>query len=62
MRQTRTFAILEISATAFAEIEERLRAAGYQDQFHDGDAGLVIDMHGLAVHAIPEVSRISSEK
>jgi hypothetical protein len=47
---THTYAVLEISAAAFAEIKEKLERAGYEDQFHqDREHGIVIDMHGIAV-------------
>ena len=42
---THTYAILDISHTAFEEIATKLRAAGYHHAF-DRD---VIDMHGIAV-------------
>lgn len=44
-----TYAILVVSRAAFAEIAEKLRAAGYDHAFHDD----LIDMHGLAVRAEP---------
>jgi hypothetical protein len=51
MRVTHTYAVLEISAAAYKEIRDKLKAAGYTDQFHkEGDAEL-IDMHGIAVQA-----------
>lgn len=51
VRQTHTYATLEISQSTFDEIKAKLEAAGYQDQFHkDGDT-LLVDMHGIAVHA-----------
>jgi hypothetical protein len=47
---TRTYAVLEISKRSFAEIQDKLRKAGYQDQFHRDDKyAVVIDMHGIAV-------------
>lgn len=50
---TYTYAILEVSQGAYAEIRELLREAGYAGQFIDrrrGDAE-VIDMHGIALQA-----------
>lgn len=44
-----TYAILEISPAAYAEIHAALKAAGYDDQFHDNDGRQVIDMHGIAL-------------
>lgn len=49
LRQTHTFAMLDLSPEAFAEIREKLRAAGYEDQFHEIDGRLAIDMHGIAI-------------
>jgi hypothetical protein len=47
---TYTYAILKVSPRAFAEIADRLNAAGYASAFHDeGDDGVVIDMHGIAL-------------
>lgn len=50
LRQTHTYAVLEISRAAYDEIHQKLDAAGYQHTF-DGD---VIDMHGIAVQAYAE--------
>lgn len=51
MRSTHTYAILEISRSAYEEIRTKLEQAGYQDQFHDDNSYSlpVIDMHGIAV-------------
>ncbi len=46
---TYTYAICQVKPTTFAEIRDKLAAAGYQDQFHED--GTVIDMHGLAIEA-----------
>lgn len=48
-RATHTFAILELSSAAYKEIEEKLKAAGYEDQFLTDGGKIVIDMHGIAV-------------
>lgn len=48
-RTTHTYAILELSGPAFAEIRTKLAAAGYADAIHPDDDREVIDMHGLAV-------------
>lgn len=45
LTQTHTFATLEVSQTAFDEIEKKLREADYGHAFVDG----LIDMHGLAL-------------
>lgn len=46
LRQTHTYALLEISEAAYEEIAGKLREAGYGHAFgEDGE----IDMHGIAV-------------
>ena len=50
IRQTHTYAVLEVSRAAYAEIKAKLEGAGYQDQFHnDREDGVLIDMHGIAL-------------
>ena len=44
---SRTYALLEVSQQCFREIFDKLKAAGYEDQFHDD--GATIDMHGIAL-------------
>ncbi len=51
VRQTHTYATLEISQSAFDEIKAKLEVAGYQHAFHQDGDKLLIDMHGIAVHA-----------
>jgi hypothetical protein len=48
MRSTHTYAVLEISPEAHAEIKAKLLAAGYEDQIH----GDTVDMHGIAVEPV----------
>ena len=48
---TYTYAVLTVSPAAYAEIREKLEAAGYDHAFHDQDGGPVIDMHGIALQA-----------
>jgi hypothetical protein len=48
---TYTFAILEVSETAFAEIMEKLKDAGYSQQLQKDGENIVIDMHGLALQS-----------
>jgi hypothetical protein len=48
---THTYAILEISKSAFDEIQEKMEAAEYQDQFSKDDGAPIIDMHGIAIKA-----------
>lgn len=50
MRTTRTTAILEVSVPVYAEIRDKLRAAGYDHAF-DSDGG--IDMHGISIKEEP---------
>ena len=49
IRATHTYAVLDISPSAFREIWSKLNAAGYQHAFHEDDGRMVIDMHGIAV-------------
>lgn len=49
LRQTHTFAVLDLSKEAFAEIRHKLKQAGYEHAFIEQDGRLVIDMHGIAV-------------
>lgn len=46
IRQTHTFAELELSKAAYDEIATKLRAAGYDHAFIDDG---IIDMHGIGV-------------
>lgn len=47
---TYTYAILEVSQSAYDEIKSKLEEAEYQDQFIESrDHGLIIDMHGIAI-------------
>lgn len=57
LRQTHTFATLEISGAAYDEIRAKLVDAGYQHAFID-DA---IDMSGIGLVRIP-VETISGEQ
>lgn len=49
MRTTHTFAVLELSAAAYAEIAVKLRDVEYGHAFIEQDERTVIDMHGIAV-------------
>lgn len=44
-----TYALLDLSPAAYAEVRSKLAAAGYQHAFDKSDGIEVIDMHGLAV-------------
>lgn len=50
---THTYALLEVSAEAYAEIAEKLLAVGYNHVFERSGDGIegrgAIDMHGLAL-------------
>ena len=52
MRSTYTYAVLEVSPAAHAEIKAKLLAAGYQ-QAINGDT---IDMHGIALEPEAETA------
>lgn len=49
LSRTHTFATLEVSPSTYKEIEDKLRAADYQQAFGDN----AIDMHGLALTRAP---------
>lgn len=51
LRHTHTYAILEISETAFKEIAGKLEEAGYSHAFDGDGKECVIDMHGIAVQS-----------
>lgn len=51
LRQTHTFATLEISARAFAEIKKKLKDAKYDHSFVDDTT---IDMHGIGLVPAPK--------
>ncbi len=51
MTYTYTYTVLEVSPAVYDEISRRLRAAGQEGA--DDERGLV-DMHGLALRAMPQ--------
>jgi hypothetical protein len=51
LTHTRTYAILEVSPAAFAEIERKLRDAEYDHAFSRDGSRLTIDMHGIALQS-----------
>ena len=54
IRQTRTYAVLQIGSRAYREIKSKLVAAGYEHTFQkDEEHGEVIDMSGIALAALP---------
>ena len=61
MRSTHTYAILEVSAAVYAEIREKLKAAGYDHAFHLDDNREVMDMHGIALRVEDRVVQAARE-
>lgn len=53
-----TYAILEVSLAAYAEIKNALFSAGYDHCFHDDDGRVVIDMHGIALAEKPSTDEV----
>lgn len=53
LRQTRTVAVLEVTAPVYAEIRAKLVAAGYDHALMREGDGEAIDMHGIALQAGP---------
>lgn len=53
MSSTRTYAVLDVSPAVYAEIAEKLKAAGYDQAFYREGDDAVIDMHGIALRAEP---------
>jgi ABC-type bacteriocin/lantibiotic exporter with double-glycine peptidase domain len=51
MSYTHTYATMEVSASVFDEIMQKLRAAGYDDQvqLHPNGIENVLDMHGIGL-------------
>ena len=48
---TYTYAILDVSLATWQEIYDKLKAAEYDQAFHEVDGRVVIDMHGIALQA-----------
>ena len=55
MPVTHTFATLELSPVAYAEIREKLKAAGYEHAFMESG---IIDMHGIGVAQAGEPAKM----
>lgn len=49
LKQTHTYVILELSPSAYQEIFDKLKEAGYDHAFHEDEGVTVIDMQGIAV-------------
>lgn len=48
---THTYAVLQVSATVYDEVKQKLEAAGYSHAFHthEGEPTPTIDMHGIGL-------------
>ena len=57
IRQTHTYAVLEVSHAAFVEIAAKLRQAGYNHAFQPEDGKLLIDMNGIALVSEKDVQK-----
>jgi hypothetical protein len=57
VRTTRTYAVLEITPMAYAEIRGRLERAGYAEAIEDGE----IDMHGIGLKIIGDAKPTNIE-
>jgi hypothetical protein len=53
VRHTRTFALLDLSPAAYAEVRQKLLQASYDHVFTEVDGREVIDMNGIAVREEP---------
>lgn len=49
VKMTHTYAVLQISDSAFEEISKLLTKAGYTDHLHVDNGAPIIDMHGIAL-------------
>jgi hypothetical protein len=56
---THTYAVLDVTPMAFAEIAAALRKADYDHAFQDD--GTVIDLHGLAIQATRKATTTNIE-
>lgn len=59
---TYTYAILDVSGEAYDEIAGKLKAAGYDQVFHEYDGEVVIDMHGIALRNSDTVIRAAKTR
>ena len=51
---TYTYVIMEVSMEVYAEIKDKLEAAGYQHALHEERGRIVLDMHGIALAKLAE--------
>lgn len=56
LRQTHTYAILEVSGPVYEEIRQKLKDAGYRHAFHFNEGRELIDMGGIALQRAPAVN------
>ena len=49
LRQTHTYAILEVSGSVYEEVRKKLEEADYRHAFHQEGGRKLIDMHGIAL-------------
>jgi len=58
---TYTYVTLDVSAAVYDEIAGKLKAAAYDQAFHEqADGSVVIDMHGIALKREPDGLTIGS--
>lgn len=50
---TRTYAVMEVPQAVYDVIKAKLLAAGYDHVFDNHGKAEVIDMHGIALRALP---------
>lgn len=48
---------MDVSQATWNEIAEKLRAAGYQQAFHEEGGRTVLDLRGIALQAPPSATR-----
>ena len=59
LTHTHTYAVLEVSPLVYAEIKDKLKAAGYDQALHESG---VIDLNGLALQSQDGPGSDSAEK
>lgn len=52
-RSTHTYAVMNLTARSYAEVRMRMLAADYSHAIHKNAREEVIDMHGIAIAALP---------
>lgn len=46
---THTYVLMPVSKRTYNEIKQKLKAAGHDQAIQQGDDGIVLDMHGIAL-------------